>query len=79
MLVIRPTESCLLEITPDTLPYECKLPPSRGIPPQAAIDRLAHCRHWLSEGEGRAPKPDWDLLNEGVHLHNQSFEENEDD
>ena len=26
---------------------------------------------------GRAPKPDWDLLNDGVHLHGPSFEENE--
>ena len=76
MLVLRPTADGL-EIAPDILPYEPKPPPSRGIPPQAALDRLEWCRNWLAYGMGRSPKPDWDLLNDGVHLHNESFEENE--
>ena len=74
MLVMRPSATGL-EITPDTEPYEPKLPPSRGIPPQAAIDRLESCRVWLAKG--RAPKPDWDLLNAGIHLHDPDLEEND--
>ena len=74
MLVMRPSATGL-EITPDTEPYEPKLPPSRGIPPQAAIDRLESCRAWLAKG--RAPKPDWDILNHLVHLHDPNLEEND--
>ena len=62
MLVVRPSSSSKsLEIVSDEGPWQTyKLPPSRGIPPQAASDRIILLNSWIGEG-GKAPKPDWSL------------------
>jgi hypothetical protein len=44
-LVVRPNAKGELEITPDTEPYFYKIPPNRGIPPEAAIHRLEICKN----------------------------------
>ena len=44
-LVFRHNAKGEPEIPPDTEPYFYKLPPNRGIPPQAAIDRLEFCKN----------------------------------
>ena len=40
-LVLRQNTEVILETTDDTKPWnEAKLPPSKGIPPRVALDRL---------------------------------------
>ena len=73
-LVLRPNAKGALEITPDELPYEYKIPPNRGIPPEAALDRLQICKHWVEAGE-RAPRPEWDALDRGFSFEAPNLEE----
>ena len=67
MLVIKPTSDGNMEITPDEPPYEHKLPPNRGIPREAAIDRLEICKSCI-ESKGRPPRPQWELLDRDFHF-----------
>ena len=57
-MIFRPNAKGDLEITPDEEPYDYKLPPNRGIPPQAAVARLESVKNWIEKGE-RAPTPEW--------------------
>ena len=67
-----------IEVTPDTYPYEVKIPPNRGILPQATLERLRLCKEWTEAGQ-RAPKPEWELLDQGFHFEGEEHEPGEAD
>ena len=79
MLICKPNAEGKLEITSDTAEgFEPKFPPSRGIPPQAALDRMQLCKDWIEAGT-RAPKPNWDALDRDFRFEAQNLDEPEDE
>ena len=79
MLICKPNAEGKLEITSDTAEgFEPKFPPSRGIPPQAAIDRLQLCKAWIDAGT-RAPKPNWDALDQNFRFETENLDEPENE
>ena len=77
MIELRPSET-RLNITSDTAPWsEATLPPNRSIAPKAAMERLEKVEEWLNSESGRAPKPDWEMLDAGFHFESENIEETE--
>ena len=76
-LVFRPSKDGGVEITDSTAEWNApKFPPSRGIPPTAALERMRAVRQWIDENK-RAPKPDWAVLDECFHFEPHELEHDE--
>ncbi len=78
ILLIRPAAEGGIEATPNTDLYDVKIQPNLGIPPPAAIERLRLCKEWTEAGR-RAPKPEWELLDQGFHFDGEEREPGEAD